>query len=912
MASQSQHSSDRNISIQQTRKQLSQQSIFGSSDLKDTSSLFGKQNVTLGYHSSESSDSQRYQAAGLFRGTSPALQPYGVYNSPRQQGLNTSKSFIETPYGKEDVVLPAVFKGNPSGFSSVSVADLSNLTLMVEKDPEVSGSDVLFSSFKESLGLYPNAGQVFDLIACYETLCRDHIHSLLDFVNQVDPSRRRFQRTTKIINVLYQECYTWRLISSLIKDRLQTENEEAAMEQGEVEKLGDNFSSKLKAIERLFVTEPSIRYCQLIVDWLEKNAEDKINDLINTENIQFSSDSISWEHTLYNLSHLGTVRSSSTVTEMDPDAPIRQKRALADLDEVDEVRLLRFIFCYLRAGKLEEAKKICIKYGQSWRAATLDGWRLWHDPNFECPSENGEIELAEGNQFGSVWKLCCWKLSEEEGITQHEKAIYAALSGNLKQLLSVCESWEDCMWAYFKVLVDAKVEQELRVIQDPETEGLSQECYAETGNLTAHKIFKQMDSHQDNLIKSEGKESFHLFQKYLILNEHEELLNVIGSNLDAKEPDSAHMLRFMTHVLIFFQTVGLDIDEALYTRVLQSYIEVLITKKQGELVATYTAKLAPSIQVEIYSKFLEQIESSKDKEHFLQLAKDAGLDVKLITKTVVVNIRESNPDEMEMENIVTDSDKKKIEAIEWLIFEPLQRIDALIQANAMVRAFLASRKLDSAKEVSGKIPKDSIDVIHYHWEKTSSNSSLPSEYKNAIKEYLCTKAYLNAHDAFNCWFDHFSHQAPIKPPKKIIRNFKDQITHEENFNDYKGKLEMWKGNLNVHVQNVSDKIYNVLLFPEGWMADASDNPPSDSGRTCQMGFIRQLCLPMLCFILHTALHSSERYKECLQLADVVQSEQHKLYSVFRKDDLQQLLSLLKDSALCLLNQNKDSMGFEQV
>lgn len=46
-----------------------------------------------------------------------------------------------------------------------------------------------------------------------------------------------------------------------------------------------------------------------------------------------------------------------------------------------------------------------------------------------------------------------------------------------------------------------------------------------------------------------------------------------------------------------------------------------------------------------------------------------------------------------------------------------------------------------------------------------------------------------------------------------------------------------------------------------------------------MALLRKLCLPMLCFLLHTILHSTGQYQECLQLADMVSSERHKLYLV---------------------------------
>ncbi len=43
--------------------------------------------------------------------------------------------------------------------------------------------------------------------------------------------------------------------------------------------------------------------------------------------------------------------------------------------------------------------------------------------------------------------------------------------------------------------------------------------------------------------------------------------------------------------------------------------------------------------------------------------------------------------------------------------------------------------------------------------------------------------------------------------------------------------------------------------------------------------LRQLCLPMVCLLLHTVLHCTKQYKECLRFADIIASEQHQLYKV---------------------------------
>lgn len=46
----------------------------------------------------------------------------------------------------------------------------------------------------------------------------------------------------------------------------------------------------------------------------------------------------------------------------------------------------------------------------------------------------------------------------------YERAIYASLSGNLDQLIPVCDSWADALWAHLKVgLADNDTASRFRV-----------------------------------------------------------------------------------------------------------------------------------------------------------------------------------------------------------------------------------------------------------------------------------------------------------------------------------------------------------------------------------------------------------------------------------------------------------------
>jgi len=80
-----------------------------------------------------------------------------------------------------------------------------------------------------------------------------------------------------------------------------------------------------------------------------------------------------------------------------------------------------------------------------------------------------------------------------------------------------------------------------------------------------------------------------------------------------------------------------------------------------------------------------------------------GLDIPSITKTVVERIRAQGDPilanlsligaELDDENPVVEvpvapDDQRKIDAIDWLIFDPSQRCEALKQSNAVARTFL--------------------------------------------------------------------------------------------------------------------------------------------------------------------------------------------------------------------------------
>ncbi|XP_068132812.1 nuclear pore complex protein Nup107 isoform X2 [Hyperolius riggenbachi] len=811
---------------------------------------------------------------------------YTASFSPQRTGMQTT---FDSPSFTEDITLSVMMK---------------------EEDPGETATMSLYQEFLNSFLKLPSSS-VFELIDEYESMCCDQVNLLKKIVSRVTPGQQKFSKTASVLWLLRQEMVTWRLIGLLYRDRIHSATEDENM----FDIAAPNASEKI-IIDKLFERDSLVRQSQLVVDWLESIAKDDVEDF--SENIEYYAKAVYWENTLStlkkrSLSALGSSR--ALVSELDPDAPIRQKLPLDDLDREDDIRLLKYLFTLIRAGKTNEAQRLCKRCGQAWRAATLEGWKLYHDPNI---TGGGELQPVEGNPHRCVWKTCCWRMAEDEQFSRYERAIYATLSGNLRQLLPVCETWEDTVWAYFRVMVDSLVEQEIRAsfFSSSEEEELPRE-YLEA-NWTLDKVFEELQATDKKRVLEENKEHYHIIQKFVILGDVDGLMDEFSEWLSkGKSLLLCHLLRFMTHLILFFRTLGQQTKEEVSVEVLKTYIQRLIADKHVKLIAFYVSHLPQELAISQYAAFLENVTEPEQRHQCLELAKEAGLDVATITKRVVENTRKKDGGEFAhhdlapaMDSATSEEDRAKIDVIDWLVFDPSQRAEALKQSNAIMRKFLASKKHEAAKEIFAKIPSDSIAEVYSQWEEQGMDGILPAEDDNAIREHLCIRAYLEAHEVFNEWFKHMS-SPPQKPTLVETASFTEKVAYEHKEKKYEADYGTWKDQLDTLTEEVKEKIYNVLLFVDGgWMVDVRDDAEDDSERKSQMNLLRSLCLPMMTFLLHTVLHNTKHYQECVRLADVIAAENHQLYKVFSKSELKKLLQKVRESSLMLLDMQLDPLGYE--
>lgn len=153
--------------------------------------------------------------------------------------------------------------------------------------------------------------------------------------------------------------------------------------------------------------------------------------------------------------------------------------------------------------------------------------------------------------------------------------------------------------------------------------------------------------------------------------------------------------------------------------------------REPRLVAHYVAQLPQEEQINNYASFLATVHDAEERQACLAEAEEAGLDIETITTTVVEMIRSvlefisvqlTDMISLQISNLVvyksctrkqeskshitsetTAGDLKKISSLDWLVFYPAQRAEALWQANALMRSFLAAGKIDATTKAFNKV-----------------------------------------------------------------------------------------------------------------------------------------------------------------------------------------------------------------
>lgn len=557
------------------------------------------------------------------------------------------------------------------------------------------------------------------------------------------------------------------------------------------------------------------------------------------------------------------------------------------------------------------------------------------------------LQLAiEGNPRRDLWKLLAWRTADHAALDATTRAIAGILCGHLGAAIApLSHSWPDLLWAHLRVQIDLRVESEIR------------SCSARThiempaaywsGQMTIEQIFGELLAADSAAVSADARHPMHTIQRFLILDEVPAMLSAIDGWLAGGQADG-QQLRFLAHLVLFMRQIGRmtaggiggDVDVG--DRVLKAYVECLIGGgADAQLVAFYTAAVPAGLQTLLYSRYLRTLSETAARRLALDEAQLVGLDVCAIACHTVETVRvgrdgegggddadedadaaanPAQPQPKQLAGTVSLADSRRISALEWLTFYAEQKSDLLWQACALIRTFLGEARVECVRRAFEMVP---IDTVGGLIEEHGGAERLPYREECTVKEYLCYQSYLAALDGYNDWTRCF-HARPAEPrAAAAAAAFTERIAAEHREQAFRAETARWRVGLDEQTRVTRELMFGVLRFPEGGflvdpeMVEAATATEEDErlgdrdwqARSVQLDALRRLCVPEMVVLLHRVLHEAGDYRQCVQLADVLADERQKLYAVYAKHRLAEIIGKIGESSLALMNEKLDPWGY---
>ncbi|RLN50212.1 hypothetical protein BBJ29_000500 [Phytophthora kernoviae] len=639
--------------------------------------------------------------------------------------------------------------------------------------------------------------------------------------------------------------------------------------------------------------------------------------------------------------------------QMDPDAVLRSgdSHILPD-DTEDEAELMKAVWLFIRAGRVDEAIDLCIRLGESWRAASLSGG---NPAGASETNERQDLSLERwGNPFRALWKSMCWRLSEQATggklsksdsllAKKYEELIYAALSGNIQVITksSLCESWEDHCWAYLQGITEQQLDEILFKLLKVKVQSsqlivgnnahylrhysnlLDKTKYLKRYQVDLDLLFDELRGSQSELVRMQANQPHRQIQSKLVTAKFEYIVSSILDTLLFNPDDdtynwdlqldstlqadkmSSQFLRFAAHFIMFAGFTGERFDEQAGHMIMKLYIRHLVKHRQLQFVPIYASRLPTAGTIEIYVQMLSTVDDSLERELCVKrILEKADMEVlSTVLQSVVEGMcekfrlaaheqqqKKGQPLSSDVPTI--EIDRKRMRTIEFLCFYSEHRAEALIRANLLTRQFFMEGKFAAIKElVEENLPEDSIGILSMH--RAAQVLHDDDEIERAMREFLCWRTYIQASAQYDLW-------------RNCINNpGTDALSLYSEEKDYLADLMF-------HVSRSAAATLEALHFEDGWLVGCSDDAGQDAT-------IRQRCLPTLVFNLHfiqlesaktimRLTHYPEEAKaelarplleKSIEVADVVADEHYGVFKALDQDQCRDLLHGFRESAVSL-------------
>jgi nuclear pore complex protein Nup107 len=353
-------------------------------------------------------------------------------------------------------------------------------------------------------------------------------------------------------------------------------------------------------------------------------------------------------------------RTKALVTQLDPDAITRQGRSLEKQDHYFEQATWLACWEMVRRGKdWDYIREWCQERVEGWRATLMRG-----DPrNSQSKEDHPGPDVTTGWRSRALWRKTCALAAKTGGIDPYENAVYGVLGGYLPSVLKVSRSWDDYLFAHYNLYLLSQFDRYVKShFSDRLSTALLQKhgCYdfsVSEGHRThsGNQIVQKMKTLEAT--KKEAKRPFKMLQSSLIAKTFDDFVFKQGVKLcqAANTPERSKilpamsatllegsitapigmkdydLLRVVTHMLLIFQDLGLDIGEGnrrfATESIVVAYVDYLSKAGKQQLLPLYASFLSHDRSTTCLGRQLPFIKDHRERQTVMRLMKQCGIDV---------------------------------------------------------------------------------------------------------------------------------------------------------------------------------------------------------------------------------------------------------------------------------------------
>ncbi|KAF9694588.1 hypothetical protein EKO04_007502 [Ascochyta lentis] len=596
------------------------------------------------------------------------------------------------------------------------------------------------------------------------------------------------------------ELATWDLLCIII-DHYHPEpgKDVEAAKRAQLETAGGNkrYSPNSEIWDRFLLEDDQAKEKDLILRWLEQTAQDSESDIESiTAVLEEKSGkgantwTSGWLDTKSRIkqakrmegsdqplkpesTNLKTAdRSQQLVTQLDPDAPSRQKRSLEKSDEFYEKAL--WLVCYEMMRRGVPWKEICewaLERNEAWRGVSIGAAYESHKP--------GSPNVA-GDTVGYLFRRMCFYAAQGTRLP-YEGAVYGLLSGDLEKVRDVARTWDDHLYAHYNALLLSRFDSYLqrqhpgRVTQSLSQRFVFHDAVANIGDWSnsPRAVINALKQHKASSTLATAPVK--LIQGALIGRTLEELVHMVGIALadmlqdderpgnlmvhpDSPESDrgpkpasgqraitadryyqmlagDAHAFRILVHMLIALREgMGLLSTENVaqmlaIDNVIAAYVELLRLTKRIQLIPLYAAQLAEARQYHCLARVLPDIKNRDEQQNCIALLESYGVDtVEVVSQSFTLAFNHSG-------FIHFDEENNSIISHPIQRFEMLQPTDVTDQKQRLLWPGVRIKAEFDGSELE---PKDEgiIDAVYWYNYLSTEHEETFEHLKNALTIFL--------------------------------------------------------------------------------------------------------------------------------------------------------------------------------